>query len=82
VNQSADLTILYRNLHLSCLRATAALYETRSGGNSDTGLTGPLERFRREEARAAVMWARITELQENSKDETATLRAPPGWFIG
>lgn len=55
----AELYALYAELHLACGRAAAAL---RLSGNWDAPMEELLERFHKEEARAAEIWDRIQAL--------------------
>jgi hypothetical protein len=55
-----ELQELYTELHLTCERAATAL---RLSANWDASSDELLDRFRREEAHAAAIWKRISEIQ-------------------
>jgi hypothetical protein len=51
---------LYTELHLTCERAATSL---RLSANWDAPSAELLDRFRKEEAHAAAIWKRISEIQ-------------------
>ena len=59
-----ELQALYLELHMTCERAATAL---RLSANADAPIGVLLERFHSEEARAAALWKRISEIQELSQ---------------